>query len=474
MKKIMLITFYDPIEYFASIKENLEKFDYTVCHYPLFRYAYDQHDKKKEYAKHFAENIEEENPDIILWCFIDVPSDIFTTIKKKFPNTIFVLFNFDEPMNVSTELFKKANTCDIIMTTSKEYIDDYQKHTECKEIIYNPFGCDPKFYHELKSIDNNFECDIGMICYNLLYDTNFFNSQFINRKNMIENIVEYCKKNNKVFKIFGSHVIGEFFPDNFCGDISYINKNKLYNFSKIFICTQSFSDKSYYLDENIFSILCSGGLLMTDNTKDVSNILCNKKDCVFIDKNYYIRQIDFILNNYDKYKPIRANAQITAQSYTWTEWVKKLHKSITKITFNQSLYSELHNIPFENATYDTWVNTDIKQIASTFKIPINFNETDYANKYGFTKKTREFLYYHWFKNDKSNIFFKNNLTNSASNFDPVKNGMTVDKFMILGQCFNDMKYNCDGNLDKICELTEQHPNCNINELLKNYLELSTE
>ncbi len=108
MLKIMIISFYDLIEYFAAIKKGFIKFGYSVTNYSLFRYAYDQYDKKKDYIKHFIENITEQNPDIILWCFFDVGSDVFVEIKNKFTNIIFILFNFDEPMNISTELFKKA------------------------------------------------------------------------------------------------------------------------------------------------------------------------------------------------------------------------------------------------------------------------------------------------------------------------------------------------------------------------------
>ena len=75
--------------------------------------------------EHFTEHIENEKPNIILWCFNDVPSDIFISLKKKFNNIMFIFYNFDEPMNISPELFKKTKTCDIVITTSKEYLNDY-------------------------------------------------------------------------------------------------------------------------------------------------------------------------------------------------------------------------------------------------------------------------------------------------------------------------------------------------------------
>ena len=54
-------------------------------------------------------------------------------------------------------------------------------------------------------MNNEFVCDIGVVCYNLLYDTNYFNAQTINRKEMFDNIVTYSKKNKKRSKTYWSH-----------------------------------------------------------------------------------------------------------------------------------------------------------------------------------------------------------------------------------------------------------------------------
>lgn len=476
MQKIMVISFYDLIEYFAAIKENLEKYEYIVSHYPLFRFAYDQYDKKKNYIEHFTEHIILEKPNIILWCFNDISSDIFINLKKKFHDIMFIFFNFDEPMNISPELFKKTKTCDIILTTSKEYTNDYNKHslTNIDNIIFNPFGCDPNYYFDIENNEpNEFTCDIGMVCYNLLFDTNFYNSQNINRKQMIENLVSYSKKNNKIFKLYGSHVLKEFFPDNYYGDISYIDKNKLYNSGKIIICTQSFSNKSHYLDENIFSIMAAGGLLLTDKSKDIENILTNKHDCIFLDKNYYIRQIDAILNNYDKYLNIRKNAIISSQKYTWEKWVEKMHIAIVKNKFNSKLYSDLYNLPTNNSSFDYWLVNGLKNnhIVVSFDIPNNFNSTEYAKKYNIEGKTREYLYYHWYHNDKSDIFFGNSNNNSNS-FDPTKYNITMENFMLLSTYIDKIKYNVLENLENIDKISKYNPNSDINKLLEIYLNLT--
>jgi hypothetical protein len=476
MLKMMIISFYDIIEYFAAIKKGFLKFDYNIVSYPLFRYAYDQYDKKKDYLKHFIENITEQNPDVILWCFFDVSSDVFIEIKKKFPNIIFILFNFDEPMNISTELFKKADTCEIIVTTSKEYHDEYKKHTSAKHIIYNPFGCDTEFFYPLDLAERekykDFNCDIGMVCYNLLYDTNYFNAQFINRKEMIDNIVAYCKKNKKIFKLYGSPALNEFYPENYSGDISYLNKNKLFNNAKIMICTQSFSNKSYYFDENLFSIMASGALLLTDKSKDIENIFTNKQDVVFLDKNYYIKQIDGILTNYTKYEYIRKNSHELAKKYSWDIWCENIHKTIVKHMFNPKIYSDIYNLDITDSTYDYWLNNGLKEkhIAINFRIPNNFNASAYAKKYNIENRSREYLFYHWHYFDKSDLFFGNEQSNTS--FDPTKYNMSMEKFMLLCTYFNDMKFNYNDALLKIDEISKQHPNSNINKLLEIYMQLT--
>lgn len=476
MQKIMIMTFYDVIEYFASIKENLEKYEYIVSYYSLFRHAYDQYDKKKDYANHLIEHVKATKPNIILWVFSDIPSDVFIKLKKQFNDITFIFYNFDEPMNVSPELYKKAQTCDIVMTTSKEYTAEYNKFSKVKleNIIYNPFGCDEKYYFPIENNTvNDFTCDIGMVCYNVLYDTTFFNAQTINRKQLITDIIGYCKKKNFVFKLFGSYTLKEFFPENYCGDISYINKNKLYNSAKMIISTQSFSNKSYYINEDIFSIMSSGGLLLTDKSKDIENVLTHKEDVIFLDKNHYIRQIDTILHNYDKYVNIRKNAIETSKKYTWKEWVEKLHVLIVKNKFNDKLYADLYNLNENDATYENWLRNGLEtnQIAMLFDIPKDFNATEYAKKYIIEGRSKEYLYFHWYYNDKSDIFFgSGNATNSL--FDPLKFNITMEKFLELGTYFDKIKYNVMENLENINKISDNHPNCDINKLLENYINIT--
>lgn len=474
MQKIMIISFYDLIEYFAAIKKEMEMLGYIVSNYPLFRFAYDQYDKKKDYFENMVEQIKNENPKIILWFFHDVPSKIFQDLRKIFQDKIFIFYNFDEPLNISTEIFLKCKMCDIIMTTSDEYFENYCRLADIdkKFLLYNPFGCDEKFfYNDDKLKDSYYECDIGMLCYNLLYDTDFFNAQEINKINMIKNVIEYANKNKKIFKIFGSPLIKEFFPENYYGDISYINKNKLFNLAKIMICQSSFNDKSLYFDENILSMMSSGALVMTTKAKNMDNIFTNKKNILYLNKHNYIRQIDSILNNIDKYNEIKQGAIELSKQYSWGKWALKLHKIITKKLFDQQIYADIYEIKYDDATYDHWLEYGCpnNHISTKFDIPANFNDTEYAKKYMIENRSREYLYYHWYHHDKSDIYLTT--SKNINNFNPEDHFISICKLYEVCTYFDNIKYDCPENLEKINTISKNHPYCNMNKILDYYFNI---
>lgn len=95
MKKVMIISYYELKDYFINIKESFEYYHYDVCNYPLFRYAYDAHDKIVNYKEHMNKYIKETMPDIILWWFIDVPVEIFEYIKLHNKNIYYIVYNND-------------------------------------------------------------------------------------------------------------------------------------------------------------------------------------------------------------------------------------------------------------------------------------------------------------------------------------------------------------------------------------------
>lgn len=48
----------------------LERLGYEVLDYPLFRYANDQFDKKRNYLRHFHETVIDLDPDVLIWWYV--------------------------------------------------------------------------------------------------------------------------------------------------------------------------------------------------------------------------------------------------------------------------------------------------------------------------------------------------------------------------------------------------------------------
>ena len=178
MRKVLIVSFYDLKAHFLHISNIMvDKFKFDVEHYPLYMYCYDKNSKIKDYQDNFSEYIKEIKPDIILWFFTDVPVKIFRRIRKENKNTFFVIFNFDDPLNLSKSMIDKCSYFDMICTPSMHNIKTYQKRSNVDVIEFIPFG-----YEKLDKIDSEFNCDISFIC-DQIYDEKNFPSQIIPTKN---------------------------------------------------------------------------------------------------------------------------------------------------------------------------------------------------------------------------------------------------------------------------------------------------
>lgn len=470
LNKIMIIGYYQLKDFFINIKECFEEYNYKVCSYPLFRYAYDSYDKISNYNEHLIKEIEVENPNIILWWFLDVPDDVFTQIKGKFPNIYYILYNNDETVNMSAELLKKAKIFDLIVSPTKENIIKYKVYSKVETILYNPAGFDPVFFYPFTDIID-YDCDISMYCNNLCLDIDYYNDQYINKIELIQNLVTYCKNNNKIFKLYGIYIIKEYFPEHYCGDITYIKFNEVYNKSRINICTHNFHNNSMYLNENVFSILGSGGLLLIDPVKDLSKILKNNEHCIYLDKCDYINQIDNILNNYEQYNEIKKEGYELSRNFTWKNWVSKIHIEYCKKKFDPNIYREIYDLETEdiNELWNIWIENKYSQICYCINVPISFDYESYANNNYFINKSPIYCYVHWFLNSKNDIYITKK--NNSVDFDTQKSNILVEDFFEIGTVFNEIKsyqYK-DRGLDKLFKFTESRPYCDINNLLEKYL-----
>lgn len=487
MKKILIVSYYDLKDFFINIKDGFENYGYTVVSYPLFRYAYDANDKISDYKEHMGEYIRSVVcPDIILWWFIDVAPDVFKYIKKMFPNIYYILYNFDDPLNICQDLFEKCKIFNLVITCCKENMFKYKIHSGVKNVMFHPFCYDPTVFYandaveDSDSEDSEYICDISINCHNLYSDESYFKNQYIKRTELIDNLIKYSKNKDRVFKIFGHPVIKQLYPDNYCGEIPYYKLNRLYNLSKINLTTHPYCNKSLSINDNVFQILGSGGLLLVDPIKDLDKLLVDGEHVVYLKKNNYIEQIDEILNNYDRYKSIRNGGHTVSAGFVWSEWCKKIHIEINKAYFDPILYKNLYDINIDaadtSALFENWLNNP-NRICHSFEVPNNFKHEEYALNKNIKipdgDYARHKLYVDWYKNSDRNTIYLANTRNDV-NFDPSKNNISMECFFVLCNTLNKIrKYGTDkdNGLIELGLLVDKYHYVDINAVVNKYFNL---
>jgi hypothetical protein len=329
--KILITTYYGLKESLLCASKSLSKVGFECCEYPLFRYYADKYDKLDNYIDHFLDYIKSVNPDIILWWFIAIDTAGLEKIKKDNLNIKHIFFNWDEPFNwVHCDLENKSKYLDRAYLCSSEMFDSYKK-SGCECFLLYP-GYDPNIHYcilENKLQDEvKYSCDISIVCTNLYANLEKYPNQYICRKKLVDDIYNNQEKYNYKFFIYGPTSFEALYPKSYRGFINYEETNKVFNYSKINICTHVHNDKDKYLNERTWMILGSGGLLYIDKIKGIheNNILEDNKDCVIIDKENYIEQIRKILDNYNDYYRIRHYGFMKSHDHTWDKWAEFIKK----------------------------------------------------------------------------------------------------------------------------------------------------
>jgi hypothetical protein len=335
--KVLLTIYYELTESILCAYNSLCKLGIECSYYPLFRYYKDIHDKKTDYIDHFINYITETKPDVILWWFAGIPTDDMEKIVhhsyNHIPKIKHILFNWDDPFNWdSYDLAGKAKYFDTVFVCSADKLDEYIKYGTTNAVVLYP-GYDPSIHHIILDDDiddeKTYTCDISIICTNLYANNTDFPNQYINRKELIDNIYMNQKTHNYIFHIYGPEAFRDIYPDSYKGYVSYENTNKVFNYSKINICTHVHYNKFKYLNERSVLILGSGGLLYVDPLNGVNEIEPNK-DCITIDKDNYITQIVSILHNYDNYYHLRHNGFNKSKLFLWDNWANTILYNIVK------------------------------------------------------------------------------------------------------------------------------------------------
>lgn len=324
MVKILITTYYDLKEALLLAANELTSLGHTVDSYPLFKKYNDPYDKLDNYVDDFIDTVKKLDIDVILWWYMSVPcTDIERIVESV--NTKHIMFNWDEPYNwKDCDMQNKAKFFDCVFVSCEEtlsrYIDNGSK--DAKFLL-------PGYSDSVHSpiVDTNDEdeeyygCDISICVTNLYENDNLYPDQYINRKRLVD--IVYENQGSYKFNIYGPEKLRDIYPKSYKKFVSYEETNKVFNYSKINICTHVISDKYRYLNERAVVIAGSGGLLFIDKIKGVETIF-DDKSYVSFDKDNVVKNIQDVLSNYDDYYTMRYRLYQDSKKYTWGKWAEQI------------------------------------------------------------------------------------------------------------------------------------------------------
>ena len=327
-KNIILVTYYGIYEQFTYVESIFQKLGYTVHDFP---YNKTTNEKGSDgCVDAMCQMIDDYKPDFVLWWILNIePNNLHKIVMSNMTVKHFY-FNWDEPYNWShCDLASKARYLDIAYITCSETVEKFigsgAKHAYCLYTGYHPELHRP-FWLDGSEIE--YKYDVSFICTNLYSDKNAYPDPIVDRKRLIDTIYQNQKLYGYTFAIFGSENFKELYPDSYKGFVKYNDTVDIFNSSKINLCTHVVGNKKGYLNERVFMIMGSGGLLMVDPVPGVDDILVNGENCMMIDQNRIVRQIKSILSNYQYYHRIKKNGYTTAKKYTWDDWGMRIEEKI--------------------------------------------------------------------------------------------------------------------------------------------------
>lgn len=318
MVKILITSYYDLKDSLLSAANSLKNKEHDVTYYPLL-----QNKDTIGYIDDIDKNIKDNKIDIILWWYIGIPSTDVKEIISKNTNVKNIYFNWDDPYNWDTNnLVNKVQYFDCSFVTCEESLNKYIKYGS-KKAIYILAGCDENINYPIINKNNDdvakYTCDISFCCTNLYDDDMTYPNQYINRKILVDNIYKNQEKYGYTFFIYGPESLKHLYPLSYKGYADYMSTNKVFNYSKINLCTHVMANKNKYINERCILIMSSGGLLFVDKIKGITDILDNDTH-VLINKDNYLNQILYILYNYEKFNNIKQNAYRKSKQFTWDKW----------------------------------------------------------------------------------------------------------------------------------------------------------
>lgn len=470
MKKILIVSHSGFRDSLIPIKECLEKYGYEVDTYPLFKYALETLNKSKNYQNDFLDYIGDNSPDILLWCFIDVPVDVIKYISVN-TNLFSILLCWNDPViwsDKSSDIKSKCPYFDLVLSMCKETKTLFVDNGVTDSISCYP-GYDPSVNFPM--FNTEYECDVSFCCTDLYEDQTLYGDQLIYRKDLIDRL---CTMENIIFHLYGPPYLFLRYPKHYKGFIEYKDLNTVFNKSRININTHV-SNKEGYLNERLVLILGSGGLLLTDKIKGIDSII-GTDTCVYIQVNIEEQILD-ILKNYSQYSDIKINGQVKSKLFTWKIWGDILHKYLSHYYFNENYYREFYSIPDNiSDVKDYWreFGIDKNHIPYKFIVPREFDYTQYSLDNSITK-SKEYLYWHYRIHSRSDRYLLK--FDCKRNFDikKIMNECKVDPsgWFALNECFRAVTKGekSEDHILRIGEISSNYPGIDISKILRLYFDI---
>lgn len=328
---------------FLYASKSLERKKYKIFFFPYLSHIMD---KIENIDDILIEYIYKNNIEICLWWCNYLKYDnyeyIISSLMNKYIQNIF--FNWD-PYLYNYEKYKSFYWQDVIIEKKKIYklmncvLSCFEKEIDYfknkLEIKYSFPGYDFDISKYL--YDDNYKCDISIVCTNLYDNEDQFpkESTNITRYNIVNKIYE--NRDKVKFFIYGPLNFKEKYPDCYQGIVSYNDCNKVFSNSIINLSIHplikelnSENSKEEYFSERVPQILGCNGLLVTNSL--FTDKLEKNKDYIYIDDK--IDWFDYLLSiikNTDKYNFVRENGNKKAfKYYQWDNWAEIFDSSIIK------------------------------------------------------------------------------------------------------------------------------------------------
>lgn len=434
---------------FLYANNALKKLNYNTFFFPYHTYVMIEDKYRDNILVDFIKN---NNINIILWWYNNITFETIDIVKKsvKVKNIFFNWDPFLYDYNKYNSLIWKSRIDERLkyyplMDHVFSCFEKEIKHCEsiCN-ISYNPPGFDKNI--SKYEYDENYQCDVSIICTNLYDYTYEFpdESTNITRYSIVHKLYEIRDKIK--FHIYGLEKFKELFPDCYKGFINYNDCYKVFSNSKINLSIHPMVNElnsenscQEYFSERVPQILGCKGLLVTNS--NFTSYLKKDIDYIYIDHTIdYYEKLMIIINNSSNYDIVRENGYKKAlKYYNWDNWALSINNCINIKKMKIIIISVAINWVYR--LYEEYIES-IKKFSSTYIKNVTF-DIIYFDISTFEEKLFDSINF----NDYDKIFYSGNLEILKTLVQKNNNNYEKIYFINVEQMSNENYYKMIRNID---------------------------